>query len=266
MIPTMALEEWYHEKPWQDLAKVEQDLLICRCIVAIYQDDFLASQLAFRGGTAMHKLYYHPQPRYSEDIDLVQIYPGLIKPILQRLGQVLAFMPDKVVKQKRHSNSMLFRIDSESLPVVQLRLKVEINCCEHFTLLGHVKRPFAVENTWFSGECMVTTYQLEEMLATKLRALYQRRKGRDLFDMYYALTHPPLDLAKLLECYHRHIAATGDQPPSYQQFINNMDTKILLPDYRENTMPMLRPGLDFDPNAAYELVREKLLERLPGRR
>ena len=113
MIPTMALEEWYHEKPWQDLAKVEQDLLICRCIVAIYQDDFLASQLAFRGGTAMHKLYYHPQPRYSEDIDLVQIYPGPIKPILQRLGQVLAFMPDKVVKQKHHSNSMLLKPNSD---------------------------------------------------------------------------------------------------------------------------------------------------------
>ena len=266
MIDKPTIDRWRVEYPWQDSAKVEQDLLICRCIVAIYRDDFLASQLAFRGGTAMHKLYYHPQPRYSEDIDLVQIYPGPIKPILQRQGEVLAFMPDKVVKQKRHSNSMLFRMDSEFPPVVQLRLKVEINCCEHFTLLGHVKRPFAVESTWFSGECIVTTYQLEEMLATKLRALYQRRKGRDLFDLYYALTHPPLDLVKLLECYHRHIAATGDQPPSYRQFINNMDAKILLPDYRDNTMPMLRPGLDFDPNAAYELVREKLLERLPGRR
>ena len=266
MIPSMAIEEWCNQVPWKDWFQVEQDLLICRCLVAIFQDDFLASQLAFRGGTAMHKLYFHPQPRYSEDIDLVQIHPGPIKPILQRLGEVLSFFPDKVVKQKHFSNVLLFRVDSEFPPVTQLRLKVEINCCEHFTLLGYVKRPFAVKNTWFSGECQVTTYQLEEMLATKLRALYQRRKGRDLFDLHYALTHSPLNLAKLLDCYRRHIAATGDHPPSYRQFIANMDAKILLPDYKDNTMPMLRPGIDFDPITAYELVRESILKLLPGRR
>ena len=266
MIPAMAIEEWYSQAPWKDWFQVEQDLLICRCVVAIFQDEFLASQLAFRGGTAMHKLYFHPQPRYSEDIDLVQIHPGPIKPILQRLGEVLAFLPDKIVKQKHFSNVLLFRVDSEYPPVTQLRLKVEINCCEHFTLLGYVKHPFAVKNTWFSGECQVTTYQLEEMLATKLRALYQRRKGRDLFDLQYALNHPPLDLAKLLDCYHRHIAATDDRPPSYRQFIANMEAKILLSDYRDSTIPMLRPGIDFDPVAAYALVRERLLERLPGRR
>lgn len=104
------------------------------------------------------------------------------------------------------------------------------------------------------------------MLATKLRALYQRRKGRDLFDLQYALTHPPLDLQKLLDCYFRHIAATGDHPPSYRQFIANMEAKILLPDYKDSTLPMLRPGIDFNPQDAYDLVREKLLELLPGRR
>ena len=215
---------------------------------------------------AIGSLDYHPQPRYSEDIDLVQIHPGPIKPILQRLGEVLAFLPDKVAKQKHFSNVMLFRVDSEYPPVTQLRLKVEINCCEHFTLLGHVKRPFAIKNTWFTGECEITTYQLEEMLATKLRALYQRRKGRDLFDLQYALTHPPLDLQKLLDCYFRHITATGDQPPSYRQFIANMEAKILLPGYKDSTLPMLRPDIVFDPVTAYELVREKLLELLPGRR
>ena len=215
---------------------------------------------------AIGSLDYHPQPRYSEDIDLVQIHPGPIKPILQRLGEVLAFLPDKVTKQKHFNNVLLFRVDSEYPPVVQIRLKVEINCFEHFTLLGYVKRPFAIENTWFSGECQITTYQLEEMLATKLRALYQRRKGRDLFDLHYALLHPPLDLAKLLDCYHRHIAATADQPPSYRQFIANLEAKIQVPDYQDNTLPMLRPGIDFNPQDAYALVREKLLELLPGRR
>ena len=64
---------------WVTSEMVEQDLIICCALISIFSDEFLASQLAFRGGTALHKLYLQPQPRYSEDIDLVQITPGPIK-------------------------------------------------------------------------------------------------------------------------------------------------------------------------------------------
>lgn len=89
MIDIASIMEWNEHVPWKESAMVEQDLLICRSLVAIYSDEFLASQLAFRGGTALHKLYLSPQPRYSEDIDLVQIHPGPIKDILFRLGEVI---------------------------------------------------------------------------------------------------------------------------------------------------------------------------------
>ena len=73
-------------------------MIICRALVAIFSDEFLASQLAFRDGTALHKLYLSPQPRYSEDIDLVQIAPGPIKPIMYRLSEVLNWLTDRVTK------------------------------------------------------------------------------------------------------------------------------------------------------------------------
>ena len=84
MIPQYSIQEWHEQVPWITDAMVEQDLIICRALISIFSDDFLASQLAFRGGTALHKLYLQPQPRYSEDIDLVQITPGPIKPIMFR--------------------------------------------------------------------------------------------------------------------------------------------------------------------------------------
>lgn len=105
-----------------------------------------------------------------------------------RLGKVLSFLPDRVTKQKRYNNTMLFRMESEFPPVIQIRLKIEINCFEHFNELGLVKIPFVVENSRLTGRCGITTYQLNELLGTKLRALYQRKKGRDLFDLYVALT------------------------------------------------------------------------------
>ena len=72
MIPQAFITEWSQQVPWQTSEQVEQDLVICRALVQIFSDDWLASSLAFRGGTALHKLYLQPQLRYSEDIDLVQ--------------------------------------------------------------------------------------------------------------------------------------------------------------------------------------------------
>ena len=146
MIDRASIMEWNEFVPWNDFAMVEQDLIICRALVDIFSDDFLRDQLAFRGDTALHKLYLSPQARYSEDIDLVQINAGPIKPILSRLGEVLSWMPNKVIKPKRHNNTMLFRMDSEFPPVQPIRLKVEINCKEHFNVMGFQKVPFEVNN------------------------------------------------------------------------------------------------------------------------
>ena len=68
MIDQAAITQWRKQKPWESDAQVEQDLLICRCLVAIYSDEFLASQLAFRGGTALHKLYLSP-PTYKQFVN-----------------------------------------------------------------------------------------------------------------------------------------------------------------------------------------------------
>lgn len=113
MIDRASILAWNEKAPWTDMSMVEQDLIICRALVDIFSDDFLRKNLAFRGGTALHKLYLYPQLRYSEDIDLVQISPGPIKPILYRLGEVLSWMPNRVIKQKRYNNTMLFRMESE---------------------------------------------------------------------------------------------------------------------------------------------------------
>ena len=253
---------WNEKVPWEDHAKVEQDLLICRCLVAIYNDEFLASQLAFRGGTALHKLYLSPQPRYSEDIDLVQIHPGPIKNILYRLGEVLDFMPDRVTKPKRYNNTMLFRMESEIPPTVPIRLKVEINCYEHFDVLGLVKRPFSVENSWFTGQAELTTYQFNELLGTKLRALYQRKKGRDLFDLYVGLTEGQCNAEEIIQCYNRYMAFVVEKPPTHKQFVNNMEIKMNDTEFLGDTIGLIRPEIAYDPVAAYQLVKGTLIDRL----
>jgi predicted nucleotidyltransferase component of viral defense system len=79
MIPQPAIKQWQASFPWQKDYQIEQDLIICRSVCALFNDEYLSEHLAFRGGTSFNKLYLHPQPRYSEDIDLVQIKAEPIK-------------------------------------------------------------------------------------------------------------------------------------------------------------------------------------------
>ena len=134
MIPVSYITEWSEQTPWGLNQQIEQDLIICRALCEIYNDDFLSTHLAFRGGTALGKLYLSPQPRYSEDIDLVQVTSEPIKETLARLREVLSFIGAPVVKQKKYNNTLVFHIQPTDMDGCELHLKVEINCKEHFSV------------------------------------------------------------------------------------------------------------------------------------
>jgi predicted nucleotidyltransferase component of viral defense system len=262
MIPKAYITEWRNFLPWRSNEQIEQDLVICRALVEIFSDDYLREHLAFRGGTALHKLYLSPQPRYSEDIDLIQIKPEPIKETIMRIQEKLEFLGKASTFQKQANNTLKFRFESEFAPVQPLRLKVEINCREHFTSLGMIEQEFAVESAWFKGACQIKTYKLEELLGTKLRALYQRRKGRDLYDIYKAFQQVELDTAKIIETYRKYMRFSVEHPPSRKQFLQNMEAKMLDAEFLGDTVALLRPTEEFDPAKAYELIKTELIEKI----
>ena len=98
-----------------------------------------------------------------------------------------------------------------------IRLKVEINTPEIEAADPAAEIPFSVVNPWFSGESAVLTFSREEMLATKLRALLQRDKGRDLLDLAHAITvFEGLDEGRVVE-YLGHYHVLSDQTISEAQ-------------------------------------------------
>src|SRR5207344_1808278 len=98
-----------------------------------------------------------------------------------------------------------YRFDSEDTPSVSLKLKVEINSREHFTVHGLKDRRFEVDSRWFTGTANVRSYELDELLGTKLRALYQRKKGRDLFDLALALQRGGVSADRLVAAFKRYM-------------------------------------------------------------
>jgi predicted nucleotidyltransferase component of viral defense system len=262
MIPINEIRAWSNLVPWINDEQIEQDLVICRSLVEIFSDELLSENLVFRGGTALHKLFLHPQPRYSEDIDLVQKKSGPIGEVIIRLRKVLSFISEPVIRQKANNNTLMFRFNSENTSPIRLRLKVEINCREHFTVLGYNGVPFSIDTKWYKRETKIQTYELEELLGTKLRALYQRKKGRDLFDLYKSFLLAKPDADRIIACYKEYMRFAVGKSPTKKQFLMNMNAKIIDEDFINDTAFLLRTTEIYNPNNAYELVKKELLEKL----
>jgi predicted nucleotidyltransferase component of viral defense system len=260
MIPQAYITAWRKKAPWQEDFQVEQDLVIERALMAIYSDEYLKERLAFRGGTALHKLYLSPAARYSEDIDLVQITAEPFGPVMDKLREVLSFLGDKPIrKQKQHNNTLIYRFDSEG--GIPLRLKVEVNCREHHTIFGIKDVQYAMQSEWHTAEVSIPSYELSELLGTKMRALYQRRKGRDLFDMWFAMTQSNVDPSKIIEAWNFYMKEEANTV-TQKEFLENMEKKILDQDFLGDMKGLLRPELDYNIQNAFEFVKTKLLEKI----
>jgi len=263
MIPKPHIAKWQDHTPWKQFYQVEQDLVISRALVEIFSDDFLRENLAFRGGTALHKLYLNPAPRYSEDIDLVQIKAGPIKPIMERLKEVITFFEEpRKTQVKGHGAKALYRFTSE-YEEIRLRLKLEINCKEHFNVLDWVDFPFEVESEWFSGKAKIRTYNINELLGTKLRALYQRSKGRDLFDLDYSRLNIELNSDEIIHCFEEYTTfSTGHKPPSKKEFLLNIGEKEQDPDFTGDMEALLRPEIIYNQEEAFTWLKKEILEKM----
>lgn len=262
MIPKADIVAWRRFAPWVNDAQVEQDLIISRALVAIFQSPLLAERLAFRGGTALHKLYFDIPRRYSEDIDLVQIIPAPIGQVIDSLQELLnGFLGAPRRKQTEQSVILTYRMESEGPPVVQIRLKVEINTREHFAVEGYQKQPFAVQSRWFKGECEITTYTLEELLATKLRALYQRRKGRDLFDLWLGVSEGKADAGRIIHVFNKYMETEGQTVDS-MHYEKNLQEKLRHRGFLSDLNPLLPADAIYDVQEAYVLIKKEIVDKL----
>ncbi|MDO9542275.1 MAG: nucleotidyl transferase AbiEii/AbiGii toxin family protein [Kiritimatiellia bacterium] len=262
MIPESYIRAWQAHAPWRDWVKVEQDLIVCRSVIAIFQHPLLCKHLIFRGGTALHKLFFRSARRYSEDIDLVQIEVGPIGPVFDALRETLAPLLGKLQrKQGPGVVTLTARMISEIPPVTPMKLKVEINTREHFTVLGIRKKSFVIESPWFTGLCEIPTFTLEELLASKLRALYQRRKGRDLFDLWLGLTEGKADPRQIVDIFWRYMK-NDRRRISREEFVQNLAKKRLHPAFRTDLIDLLPVGQEYNFEDGFTVLEREILSRL----
>lgn len=265
----MNITAWSKHAPWAERRQVEQDLSISRAIVELFNDGYLAEELRFRGGTALNKLHFPAPLRYSEDIDLVRTTEGKIKPVVSRVREVLKpWLGTAEYVRSNVSPKLIFRTEAEDGGPA-LVLKVEIAIWETDAYDGAVNFDYAVANDWFTGKATVPSYTKEEMLATKLRALLQRSKGRDLMDLSHAMNvFDALGTARVVEIFRRYMDAEG-HPITRAQAERRMFAKLASPAFLRDVKPLLTPDeadklTDEAMKAAFASVFDSLIVRLPG--
>jgi len=264
MIDNRSLVYWQQHAPWPDPAQIEQDLIISRALVDIFSHPLLKKELAFRGGTALQKCFYETPTRYSEDIDCVQIKAGPIGPVFDALREVLEpWLGKPKVKQGRGRATLIYSFESTAPSKSTMSLKVEINTREHYNFLDLIEKSFALDSPWYSGNCQIQTYPLDELLGTKLRALYQRKKGRDLFDMARAIELLPINIERILDCFN-HYLAREEKKISRAEFEANLLGKKDMLEFRKDIEELLPYSVQHSFDHDFALVMDLIISKLPG--
>jgi predicted nucleotidyltransferase component of viral defense system len=258
VIPAAFVTDWSLRAPWPSPAQVEQDLLLSRVLIELYRDDYLRGELVFRGGTCLHKLHL-PQPRrYSEDLDFVRTTSSGIAPITRAvtsIGERLGF--DVTTRMSRQPKVYL---RTRAADGTALRIKIEINTYERSPAKDLIRLPHVVDSPWWPGDAGVLTFVPAELVASKIRALFQRKKGRDLFDLWLALTEMDIRPEDILDVFPTYAPAGL----SANRAVADLTSKLSDPTFRTDLEPLITmwpQGYDID--TAGQLVAKTLLSQLP---
>lgn len=284
MMRQSHLTAWQADAPWPKRSQIEQDLRLSRGVAAIFGDPVLRKHLAMRGGTVLHKAHLAPAARYSEDIDLVLVKPmdtdALDKRLRQMLAPALGRPSDSLVAdawlavRNALRPSRILRTAYKFVPLGLQReetIKIEVNLNESASLYPLVDVALdALDEEGERVRAVARSYDINEMLGTKMRALMQREQGRDLFDLAHAWqlgqagkTLHAVDAAKAMQVFAWYLDREGARFGA-QEAHAHLDARLGKPGFRRDMDTLLRPGLPaFDVDKAAEVVREAYFRHLP---
>ena len=184
----------------------------------------------FIGGTALNMIHLGKPKRYSEDIDLIQLKAAPIKNTMDYIRDSLdPWLGLPKVLQTNQSVKVIYKY--MSVNDIPSRVKIEINFSERDCFAGARVFPLKIQSGWFSGESQISSYSLEELMAKKLKALYQRRKGRDLFDLWLVFTECALNKEMVFSIFKKHLDKNNVKILK-KDFLENILEKSKIKDFR----------------------------------
>jgi predicted nucleotidyltransferase component of viral defense system len=159
---------------------------------------------------------------------------------------------------------MTYSMRSIIEPGRSLDIVVEANVTERKPHRLVVEVPFSFPFRGESVQAKIKGYDIHEMLGTKMRAMFQRRRGRDLFDLYWALTkfESQIEPSAVIESFQHYMKQEGTRA-NREEFIGILEAHLKDRGFCSDTESLLRYGIGYDPQAAGKYVITHLLRKLP---
>ena len=245
---------WADEQSLPDLLFAELDYRLVKTLQALYSDDFLSKRLCMKGGTAINKLYLAETSRLSVDLDFNHL--GSKEEVLKEKHVVRELIMELLNKQDNSYDVHyeraygLTRIKARYKTVggpVQ-NFKIEISHVERFPIISPVKKKIKTPD----GLADIVTYTLEELTATKLRALLERFKGRDIYDLFFIsqLKPDPKIIRKMFLYYFYRSRKVFNPKVHYENIIKRYESV----NYTDDVTDFIKPTVTFDLKIAAKKV------------
>jgi predicted nucleotidyltransferase component of viral defense system len=199
------IKKWSAEIGIADLSLTELDIRLMDTLHRLYSDNFLSTRLYLKGGTSINKVYLQKTARLSIDLDFNLI--GTKENVIAERNKIR----DKIVLLLREQDEgyIIKKKDTYEQTTVKAGykpvfgpskqyMKIEISHIERFPVLNNVIKELKSHDS--KDVTKIYTYTVEELIATKLRALYDRLKGRDIYDLYY-LSSLNFEISKQFSLY-----------------------------------------------------------------
>lgn len=169
-----------------------------------------------------------------------------------------AVKPSKVLRETYHAQSIAAP-GGKPLEIV-----IEVNATERTPYKEIAQLPFELKLRNQTQQAMIRGFDIHEMLGTKMRALFQRTRGRDLFDLYWALTKSttPVDPSGIIDSFQDYMKQEESETKR-DDFIDALNIKLADKGFLSDMNPLLRTGLTYDPRIAGEYVIQNLLMLIP---
>lgn len=204
---------------------VEKDYALTWLLSGIYNSD-LKDVLAFKGGTALSKVYFPKFWRLSEDLDFTVVREIQPEEIESMLKNCLNTLNEKTGMNfyiaSFHSNSQHAIVTVQFTgPLGKNAIRMDISLNEML-----VTKPLKTEKIDDYSDIKkfaVLVYSLDEILLEKLRSILQRGKSRDYFDVWMLLKKSKFDKDRIKKLFMEKCKFKNIKP-GYELFFE--DTKL----------------------------------------
>ncbi len=171
---------------------IEKDFVISTILLLISELPEFSSysrKMTFRGGTCIKKVYYPDETRFSEDLDFTNLTVEESNSFLDEVNNfvgrnigVTTFERTEVEYQNQRGLDFILYYTS----ILQQRNHISFNLSTA-TPVVEPKRMKVDVSPYFKVSPRLQTMRINEILAEKMRALLQRKKPRDVFDIWFLI-------------------------------------------------------------------------------